>query len=771
MYQCRTLSQWLAVVCCLLVGAAAAAEDDLLMPDEAFRISGQVKGADLVRVTWDIADGYYLYKSKIRFTTESAGLTLGDPVLPQGQIKQDEFFGDVEIFRGRLEVQVPVKRAADAGDLLSLEATSQGCADLGICYPPHRQSLLLSLPQAPVRSAARPAPAKPALDALADLGRSLGLGDDDEILDPDQAYQFDAIPEAPDRLRLLWTIAEGTYLYRDKIRLSLEGGDGVSLGDYRLPEAETKSNTVRPDGSIGDVAIYHQQIDLNVPLIRTQARATQTTLVARFQGCAERGICYPPMTRRVELRLPALDAESLVRQAPADASGPVEPSVGEADAQPHPVSEQDRIAATLAEGETWLAVATFFGFGLLLALTPCVFPMVPILSGIIAGQGKDLTPRKGFLLSLVYVLAMALTYAVAGVLAGLFGENLQAAFQNPWILGAFALVFVVLALSMFGFYELQLPSALQTRITQVSNRQQGGTLAGVAVMGLLSALIVGPCVAPPLAGALIYIGQSGDALLGFVTLFAMALGMGVPLIVIGTSAGKLLPRAGSWMDTIKAVFGVGLLAVAILMLERIVPAEVSLLLWGALLICSAVYMGALRNLPIEASGWDRLWKGLGVVLLIYGALMLVGAAAGGKDTLQPLRGLALGGGSAEARHLEFKRIKTVADLERELAAAAGASRPVMLDFYAGWCVSCKEMERYTFSDPAVIAALQGVQLLQADVTANDEADRALLQDHFGLPGPPAILFYGADGQERRGFRVVGFKPAEEFAAHVNGAVR
>jgi thiol:disulfide interchange protein DsbD len=361
---------------------------------------------------------------------------------------------------------------------------------------------------------------------------------------------------------------------------------------------------------------------------------------------------------------------------------------------------------------------------------------------------------------------MALTYTVAGVLAGLFGANLQAAFQNPWILWAFALIFVALALSMFGFYELQLPSGLQSRIAELSNRQEGGTLIGVAVMGLLSALIVGPCVAPPLAGALIFIGQTGDALLGGAALFALSLGMGVPLIAIGTSAGKLLPRAGAWMDAVKAVFGVALLGVALVLLERILPATIAMLLWGTLSICSAVYMGALTQLPAGASGWTRLWKGLGVALLIYGALMLTGAAAGGKDTLQPLRGL-VGGGSGSgsaAAHADFKRIKSVADLDRELAAAGG--RPVMLDFYADWCASCKEMERYTFSDPAVQAEMGRFVLLQADVTANDATDQALLQGRFGLPGPPAMLFFDPSGAELKGRRLVGFKPAAEFAEHL-----
>jgi thiol:disulfide interchange protein DsbD len=333
-------------------------------------------------------------------------------------------------------------------------------------------------------------------------------------------------------------------------------------------------------------------------------------------------------------------------------------------------------------------------------------------------------------------------------------------------LSAFALVFVLLALSMFGFYDLQLPSSLQSKLAELSNQQEGGTLIGVAIMGLLSALIVGPCVAPPLFGALIYISQTGDALLGGVALFALSMGMGAPLIAIGTSAGKLLPRAGAWMDAVKAVFGVALLGVAIFMLERILPPAVAMLLWGILLICSAVYMGALTPLPPATSGWRKLWKGLGVVLLVYGALMLLGVAAGGKDTVQPLRGLAVGGGSGAVAEAAFTRIKTVEDIDRELAKAGALGKPVMLDFYADWCVTCKELERYTFSDPAVITELGRFVLLKADVTANDAADQALMQGRFGLPGPPAILFFEISGAELKGYRLVGFKSAKDFVAHL-----
>ncbi|MCG7872952.1 MAG: protein-disulfide reductase DsbD [Candidatus Thiodiazotropha lotti] len=758
----------LIVLVLLLTGLAGTTladwnEDELLMPDQAFQISGQSVTADTLKVEWRIADGYYMYRDKIHFDTEAIGIELGEPNLSKAKIKQDEFFGEVAIYRNKAVAEIPLKRIQGSTETLLLKARSQGCADQGICFPPHMQEVRLALLPMPVENAAAESTI-PSL-ALDDSAPLFDNGGEDELLEPDQAYQLSARVEDGTHLQLDWAIAEGTYLYQDKIKLSLAENQTAVLGQFELPQAEIKQDSVRPDGTIGDVAVYHDQVALNVPLVRSSTDPGEVVLEAKYQGCAEIGVCYPPITKQFTLSLPGISTAQAEESTAAMASTSAAP--------PELLqSETDEITNTMKGGSTLVIVGVFFLLGLGLAFTPCIFPMIPILSGIIAGHGDQITTRKAFVLSLVYVLAMAITYTIAGVLAGLFGENLQAYFQNPWILSSFALVFVLLALSMFGFYDLQLPSSLQSRLTDASNKQQGGSLAGVAIMGFLSALIVGPCVAPPLAGALIYIGQTGDALLGGLALFALSMGMGAPLIAIGTSAGKLLPRAGSWMDAVKAVFGVALLGVAIVMLERIIPAEVAMLLWGILLIISAVYMGALRNLQIEASGWQKLWKGLGVVFLVYGTLMLVGAAAGGKDTLQPLRGLAVGGGSGAAhQELVFKRIKSLQDLQQEVASASAAGQSVMLDFYADWCVSCKEMEKYTFTDTGVIAALSNTVLLQADVTANDDIDQALLQGHFGLPGPPAIIFYGADGQERKAYRVVGFKPADAFAEHAQQAIK
>jgi thiol:disulfide interchange protein DsbD len=721
------------------------AEEELLEPDKAFPFEVTVKN-DVIQAEWNIPKGYYLYRSKIQLSTTTPGITLGEIQLPAGKIKQDEFFGEIEIYQHPVTAQVPIVRENPEVTEFELKAVYQGCADIGVCYPPITKQVQLTLP----------AKSGGAVAALGALSESLGFGggNEDEVLEPDQAFQFNMNVADANTVIAYWQIAPDHYMYRGKISFDLADGQTVQLGQAELPTGEKKH-----DEFFGDIEVYHDQVEARIPLIRTSLEPTTIHLTATYQGCAEKtGICYPPIKKTLSLALPA--ATSLTATETVSPAIPTQPEV---------ISEQDQIAASLASGNTLLIILTFFGFGLLLAFTPCVFPMIPILSSIIVGQGESITTRKAFFMSLTYVLAMALTYTVAGVIAGWFGENLQAAFQNPWVLGSFAAIFVALSLSMFGFYELQMPSALQSRLTEISNRQQGGTLVGVAIMGFLSALIVGPCVAAPLAGALIYIGQTGDAVLGGAALFALSLGMGAPLIAIGTSAGKLLPRAGGWMDAIKAVFGVLLLAVAIWMLERVIPPAVIMLLWAILLIVSAVYIKALDSLSADSSGWQKLWKGIGVVLLVLGTLQLIGAAAGGRDYMQPLKGLQLGvggGGVSSEQHLAFKRIKSVDDLQGELAKASSQGKLVMLDFYADWCVYCKDYEKYVFTDPRVQQALSNVVLLQADVTANDEQDKALLK-HVNVTAPPAILFFDTHSTEMRGYRLVGSMDADEFLAHVN----
>ncbi|MBT9568304.1 MAG: protein-disulfide reductase DsbD, partial [Thiobacillus sp.] len=451
----------------------------------------------------------------------------------------------------------------------------------------------------------------------------------------------------------------------------------------------------------------------------------------------------------------------------ADAAAVSAPAVNAADE-----SDTSKIERILKGGSFWGVVATFFGLGLLLALTPCVFPMIPILSGIIAGQKKELTKASGFMLALAYVLGMAITYALAGVAAALSGTLLSNALQNPWALGIGAAIFVALALSMFGFFEIQLPSFIQSKFSDASNKMKGGNFIGVFVMGALSAVIVGPCVAPPLAASLAFIAQTGNTTLGGVALFVMALGMGVPLLLVGVSAGALLPRAGGWMNAVKYFFGVMMLAIAIYLVAPILPAWVGMLLWATLLIGSAVYLHALDPLPANSSGWLRLWKGLGVVLLIGGLALLLGMLAGSRDLLQPLDVFKGGAGgtavAAEQKGLVFEKIKDVAELDARLAAAKAEGKPVMLDFYADWCVSCKEMERFTFSDARVQARLSNAVLLKADVTANSDADKALLK-RFNLFGPPGLIFWNAAGQQS-GYKVIGFEKADKFLTSVDAAL-
>lgn len=574
------------------------------------------------------------------------------------------------------------------------------------------------------------------------------------VLPAEQAFRLTATASDPYTLKVQWRIEPGYYLYRDKFQLELVDAQGITLASTEIPAGELKD-----DPYFGPQPVFHEQVLITARLQRSLESSSAVEIKVHHQGCAEAGVCYPPLSQTVAVALPAPTLQ------------PVEPPSGPTSALPQPANqatavqpklppaqadepEPDRLARLLTE-QRFLSIPAFFGFGLLLAFTPCVFPMVPILSSLIAGQGANLTRRRALLLALTYVLSMSLTYTIIGILAALLGQNIQAWFQNPWVIGAFSGLFVLLALSMFGLYELQLPTSAQHRLIEWSNRQSGGHYTGVAVMGLLSALIIGPCVAPPLIGILTFIAVTGDLLSGAVALFVLSLGMGTPLLILGASAGHWLPHAGHWMERIKAIFGVLLLGVALWLLERILPAPLIMVLWALLCIVTATWMGALQSVAHGAPAWRMLVKGLGIVLLIYGVLLMVGMAAGGRDPWQPLRGLSFISASARTAPL-FRPVKTVAEVEQAVREAG--QRPVLLDFYADWCSTCKEMERFTFSDPGVQATLATLVALQADVTAHDAADRALLK-HFDLVGPPALLLFDAEGRERRAQRVVGFVDA------------
>lgn len=576
----------------------------------------------------------------------------------------------------------------------------------------------------------------------------LAHGTEAELLDPEKAFRFSARLAAVNMVEVRYQIAPGYYMYRDKFSFAIDPA-GVKLGTPQLPAGKIKE-----DQFFGKVEVYRDAVTILLPL-QQDAAVPVATLTAVSQGCADVGVCYVPQEQKAELKLAAFGTESSRGGALPSASfaAPVRQS-------------EDSLVAELFRGGFWLLVISFFGFGLLLSFTPCMLPMMPILSGIIAGRGQRMTKMHGFMLSAAFVFGMAITYALAGVAAGLSGAMLSAALQSPWVLGGFAAVFVALALSMFGFYELQLPVALQSRLAEASSRLPGGRFAGVFVMGALSALIVGPCVAAPLAGALLYISQSGDVMLGGVALFAMALGMGVPLLVIGASAGALLPKAGPWMETVKRFFGVLLLAVAIYLVSPLLPVFVQMLAWGVLLVIAAIYLRALDPLPPAAHGFQRFSKGIGVVALVAGAAYLIGAFAGGRDVLQPLAGL-WPGQPAPIEAVAFKRVNNLVELEQEIKNAGG--KTVMLDFYADWCVSCKEMERFTFTDAQVQARLARMVKLQVDVTVNT-SDHAALLKRFRLFGPPGIVFFDREGREIPGLRVIGFQPAAKFAAVLDQAL-
>jgi len=562
-----------------------------------------------------------------------------------------------------------------------------------------------------------------------------------EFLDPADAFKASARALDGQTVEIKFTIADGYYLYRDKFRVR-PVDERLTVSPPELPRGKEKN-----DENFGKVEVFYKTVALRVTVDRQNSGEMPLQLDVVAQGCADAGVCYPPHTQTVALTLPDPATTPSAAAQSATASNAVDGD------------ESGQIAGVLRDASLFAILGFFFLAGLGLSLTPCVFPMIPILSGIIAGQGKQVTRGRAFALSVAYVLGMALTYALAGVAAGLSGTLLSAALQNAWVLGGFAAIFVVLSLSMFGFYELQLPTALQSKLSEESGHLQGGRGIGVFLMGALSALIVGPCVAAPLAGALLYIGQTGNAVLGGSALFVMALGMGVPLLLVGLAGGTLLPRTGPWMEGVKKTFGVLLLATALWLISPVIPGVVEMLGWAVLCILPAIYLHALDPLPPHAKGWLRFWKGIGVVLLLTGAALLLGALAGGRDPLQPLAGLR--GSSAQAaenRPLSFEPVHSLAQLDKRLRTV---DRPVMLDFYADWCVSCKEMEKFTFADPAVQAKLAGFTLLKADVTHNTAEDKALLA-RFGLFGPPGIIFFNAEGQEIAGRRVVGYQNAAKF---------
>jgi thioredoxin:protein disulfide reductase len=747
----------LSIVLCWVPPLGVHADNQPLPPGQVYRLQVHPQNGVLM-AHWDILPGYYLYKDKFRFISHTPGITLGTAQFPTGEQHRDQYFGAQEVFRNGVTASIPYSGSGR----LQLEVGYQGCADIGFCYPPQQQQFNLMLtaagtPQAPASTQAANDAGRqtktvaihpPNLAALVN-----GNTSSDSFPPPDQVFHFSAEAKDANTVGVSWQIADGYYLYRQKFHF-ISSDPNIALGAPGFPQGQIEN-----DQYFGTSEIYRHSVDAMIPVSRS-GNASAFDLTATYQGCADKGLCYPPITKTVRIDLAAL---GLAAQPGTNAA---------ASRSAQPLSQQDRLARLIRSGNLAWVLLVFLGLGLALTFTPCVLPMIPIIAGLIAGQRDKPTTTHAFFLSLVYVLAMALTYTVAGVVVALAGANLQAWFQNPWIVSLFSLIFVLLALSMFGLYELQMPSAIQTRLVGFSNAQKGGAFVGVGIMGVLSALIVGPCITAPLVAALLVIGQSGDPLRGGLSLFALGIGMGIPLLIVGTSAGKLVPKAGAWMQSVKYVLGVVLLGVAIWFLSRILPGPLTLALWAALVMVCGVYL----VLTDVRSAWRKLWKAIGVLLVVYGMIMLAGAATGGSDPLQPLARFGIGAhsaalaaaGSPRSQGLRFTRIRDLADLDQALAQASRAHRTAMLDFYADWCVSCKEMQHGAFQDEGVQAALARSLLLQADVTANDAEDQALLK-HFGIYGPPSIMFFNADGQELSAERVVGYMDAPDFETRIRQA--
>jgi thiol:disulfide interchange protein DsbD len=808
----NTLNQHLQsclMVCLLLLGSSQllAQSDELLPPEQAFNLTAWMDGERLI-AEYEIAPGYYMYREKFDFKIESGDAKFDKAFMPIGKIKNDEFFGDMEIYRDQVRIVLPVLSSSPQALSLKVKATGQGCADIGVCYPPLSQTLNVDtvssariIPIAYVATASdgsnddsknvatlqallsevsensgklngsiteSVSSESKALDILQSLGENIGLSDEVEIPHPDTAFILTAELDGNNTVQSEIQLYPNTYLYRDKFNFNIINGDGHSLGEITMPVGDIKD-----DEFFGRMEVYHEWLKISIPIISETGASDSYTVAYSYQGCVEDRICYPPITKYLQLDAKATSIK--ISDQPGDTGtvvNSVQNQTSEQLAATTPQSEQDRYAQILQNKGLFLIILLFFIGGIGLTFTPCVFPMIPILSSIIAGQGDSISTRKAFILSLVYVLAMASTYAIIGAIVGYYGAeyNIQIWFQDPIILSVFAGIFVLLALSMFGFYEIQMPNAIQSRLTSMSNSQEGGTLIGVGLMGLFSAIIVGPCITAPLVGALIFISQTQDWQLGGLGLFSLGLGMGVPLLIIGTSAGKLLPKAGLWMDRVKVIFGVVLLGVAIWLLERFLPTYIIMVLIAVLAITSAIYMGALESVGDNASGWKKFNRGLGIIILIYGATYLIGAAAGSKDLVQPLKGIFTGysngtGGSGQETRVVFRQIKGQQGLQQALANSVRQNIPSMLDFYADWCISCKEMEKYAFTHPGVVNALREIGKFQADVTDNDAIDTQLMNS-LGIYGPPAILFFDAEGNEIRHRRVVGEMSGEEFAAHI-----
>ncbi len=713
-------------------------DDQPLDPDAAFQMSTRVIDGNTLEASWIIAKGYYLYRNKFKFEAMAGDISLRPAVFPKGKIKQDPLFGAVETYSNQVIITLPIDRSNPDAHLARLRIGYQGCNEpIGICYNPVKKEAIFNLPAGKTRGASGTIAA----------GTDVIPSNEADFLKPDEAFKVWPSVTGKTSLQVNFDVADDYYLYRDKIRFVLLDGDAkTDITSVKLPKGKIKN-----DPTFGKTEIYPKSFNVAVPLTAQQL-ASSPVLRVHYQGCKDKGICYLPTTKKFQL---GMDNDQLVA-TPIGKSAITPPS---GDAGPGIQIKEGYLAAMFGA----------FVVGLLLSFTPCVLPMIPILSSVIVGQSDGgFTKTRGGLLAVSYVLGTALTYSVAGYIAGNTGDQLQAYFQNIWAIGIMSGLFVLLALSMFGFYELQIPSSIQSRLHMHTDRFKNGSFIGVFILGAISALIVGACVSPLLISALSIAIASKDPMLGGLIMFSMAWGMGLILIAVGIGAGALLPKAGGWMERVKHFFGVMLLGVAIYLLGTL-PQVPVLLLWGVLLMVTAMYFGALEQIPAGSGGWRYFYKGIGIVMLVWGAMALVGGTLGNRDILRPIPesllqvGAVAGVSQGRVAPL-FNKVDTLEQIQQLMNEASRSNKPVLVDFYASWCTDCVRMEQTTFRNPEVRQAMQRFVRLKVDLEDPNNDNAKKIKKHFGIFGPPAMLFFDKSGKVQKQLNFYGYKNTDELIA-------
>lgn len=739
------MKRFLSFLLLLFLGAFSQVSASLLPASEAFQLSAQIVD-DKVELNWSISSGYFVVKESIEISTAEPD-QIGNAAFPQAVPTVDDFLGNINIYRGEQSVVLPIS-SENTNDLV-LTIVFDGCADLGICYPPITKNITLS---APVKKQIQIISDVPALDssAISEVTAQVGLLQKGSPLPANEAFNLEVVAIGAQTLNIRWLVHKDYYLYKDKIAISVKG---ASIVNILYPDA-----TLINDEFFGRVSIYDRPIEVLLSL--EDVSSGQVTLSVEYQGCWKGGVCYPPQQANYNISLPG-----------SGASNAEDSSEAPTDFLPTALEQMNSEEITAQELFQKGGLALFIGAflaGLAISYTPCIYPMVPILSGIIIGQKKSPSTFKAVSMSLVFVLSMSLAYGLIGATAGYFGAgvNIQAMLQTPWVLVFFGMIFVFLAFSMFGYYDIQLPNKLQSKITQISSKQNGGSFIGVAIIGFLSALIIGPCVTPFLATALSYVIADGSTTKGAIGLFAMGLGMGVPLIIICGWGINALPKSGPWMETIKHVFGVLMLAVALYLLDRIISPWASIVLWASLFTIAPIALGAISPLDKSSTSWHRIFKAISLIVLGYGVLLWLLVARGGGDMYQPLAGWDYSANNQIIKSVEFELLQSEQQLDGFIADTQNSDKLIVLKFYADWCVSCKTLERKVFSDRSVIKNLDKALTLTADVTDNTDANNKALLARFDIAGPPAILFF-KNGKEARSQRIIGEISAKDFLEHLN----